>query len=464
MAASGENRGGDMLVTVQESGGTGAQRVWSEGGASPEARARAAGTRRLAVAHLGPAAQSPGGMPAVLRGLLGSPLADRHDLVAIATHRPGGLRTRSSIFAHALVALVRWSLRAPPGPAHVHVTVRGSMYRKTLVAVLAVALRCPFILHVHAGAIELEAFHARLGPARRTALRWAFRAAARVLAVSRASAQVLERHYGAPAVRILPNLVEQVPRVPASPPDPHRPPRILFLGGFANPVKGGLVLVEALPALWAACPGRGSTWPVPASRLGLWPPRRTRCAGWAGSTCPPSGLRWPAPTCSSCPRPRRACPSPCWRPWPPARASWPLAWEGCRRSWSTVARASSYRRRPGRARARAQRARGRPRAGALPGRECARARRRARSRAHRRAPRRALPRGHGARWVTLIGRLATKCLPDAVLLCYEHPYGDLWRPLLPSCSSASARDLWLWATEDPCSSAPPVGICCSCGR
>jgi glycosyltransferase involved in cell wall biosynthesis len=194
-------------------------------------------------------------MPAVLRGLLGSPLADRHDLVAIATHRPGGVRTRTSIFAHALVAFVRWSLRAPPGPAHVHVTVRGSMYRKTLVAGLAVALRRDFILHVHAGAIELETFHARLGPARRTALRWAFRAAARVLAVSRASGQVLERHYGAPTVEILPNVVEQVAQVPASPPDPHRPPRILFLGGFANPVKGGLVLVEALPALWAACPG-----------------------------------------------------------------------------------------------------------------------------------------------------------------------------------------------------------------
>lgn len=193
-------------------------------------------------------------MPAVLRGLLASPLADRHDLVAIATHRPGGLRARSGVFARALVAFLRWSLQSPSGPAHVHVTVRGSMYRKTLLAVLAVALRRPFILHVHAGAIELEAFHARLGPVRRAALRWAFRSAARVLAVSGASGQVLEERYGAPPVEILPNAVEQVAAGPASPPDPGRPPRILFMGGFANPVKGGSVLVEALPALGAACP------------------------------------------------------------------------------------------------------------------------------------------------------------------------------------------------------------------
>jgi len=193
-------------------------------------------------------------MPAVLRGLLASPLAVRHDLVAIATHRPGGLSARVGVFARGLAAFTLWSLRAPCGLAHVHVTVRGSMYRKTLVTAWAMALRRPLILHVHAGAVELDAFHTRLGPVRQAAFRWAFNAADRVLAVSGASGHVLEERYGAPPVEILPNAVEQIAPASAPAPGPQRAPRILFLGGFANPVKGGSVLVEALPALRVALP------------------------------------------------------------------------------------------------------------------------------------------------------------------------------------------------------------------
>lgn len=214
------------------------------------------GTRegqRLAVAHLGPGHDGPGGMPAALRGLLASPLAERHDLIAIATHRPGGTAAWTVAFARALVAFVRWSLAAPAGLAHVHMTVRGSMYRKAVVVAVAALLRRPVVLHVHAGAVELTTFHAGLGPVRRRAMGWMLRRSARVLAVSGASGQVLEARYGAPAVEVVPNAIAPViaggERAHASP-----TPTILYLGGFANPVKGGAVLVAALPALWRACP------------------------------------------------------------------------------------------------------------------------------------------------------------------------------------------------------------------
>lgn len=192
-------------------------------------------------------------MPAVLRGLLASSLARRHDLTAIPTHLPGGVRARLGVFVRALVTLVRWSRRAPAGPVHVHMTVRGSMHRKTLVVALARALGRPVVLHVHSGAVELGTYHARLDPLRRAAFRWAFRRAARVLAVSGVSGHVLETRYGARGVEVLPNAVAQVPAAAEAPPGTGVP-TILFLGGFANPVKGGTVLLEALPALHAACP------------------------------------------------------------------------------------------------------------------------------------------------------------------------------------------------------------------
>ncbi|MDQ3644532.1 MAG: glycosyltransferase family 4 protein [Actinomycetota bacterium] len=218
--------------------------------------ASARGTRdaqRLAVAHLGPGHDGPGGMPAVLRGLLASPLAERHDLIAIATHRPGGTTAWTVAFARALVAFVRWSLAAPAGLAHVHMTVRGSMYRKAVVVAVATLLRRPVVLHVHAGAVELTTFHARLGPVRRRAMGWVLRRSARVLAGSGASGHVLEARYGAPAVEVVPNAIAPITAggegAHASP-----TPTVLYLGGFANPVKGGAVLVTALPALRRACP------------------------------------------------------------------------------------------------------------------------------------------------------------------------------------------------------------------
>src|SRR5687767_8280836 len=96
---------------------------------------------RMTIAQVGPDARGRGGMAAVQDAVLRSSLAERHDLVAVTTHRPGGAGRRALVFAGGLARLARFSLGRGPRVAHVHVTVRGSMYRKAVVVALARLLR-----------------------------------------------------------------------------------------------------------------------------------------------------------------------------------------------------------------------------------------------------------------------------------------------------------------------------------
>jgi glycosyltransferase involved in cell wall biosynthesis len=210
------------------------------------------------VAHLGPDPRDGGGMPAVVAGLVQSPLADLHDLQVIPTHQRGSLQHRLLVFAKALVALAGFCLRRGDRVVHLHTTVRGSMYRKTICAMLAKALRAPVVLQVHVGEPELELFRRRVDRVSLAAFRWAFAHADRVLSVGAASAREVEQHYAARDVEVLPNAAPALDTIPTHPvpePAPAGQARLLYIGGFHDPVKGGEVLLDALPAILAAHPG-----------------------------------------------------------------------------------------------------------------------------------------------------------------------------------------------------------------
>jgi glycosyltransferase involved in cell wall biosynthesis len=207
------------------------------------------------VAHLGPDPRDGGGMPAVVAGLMQSPLAELHDLQVIPTHQRGSVKHRLLVFAKALRALAGFCLRPGDRVVHLHTTVRGSMYRKAICAMLAKALRAPVVLQVHVGEPELERFRDRVDPVSLAAFRWAFGHADKVLSVGAASAREVEEHYAARDVEVLPNAAP--PPVEGPVPEPAAPgqARLLYIGGFHDPVKGGEVLLDALPAILAADPG-----------------------------------------------------------------------------------------------------------------------------------------------------------------------------------------------------------------
>lgn len=210
-------------------------------------------SKRMAVAQVGLDPAGKGGMAAVMRDLLASPLAERFELTPVVTWRGFRPGERLLVFLRALVSLARWCLRRGPRVAHIHMAARGSLYRKTLCVFLVRALRRPAILQLHAGPGDIEEFAARLGPLRRLWLRAGLRAAGRVLAVSQGSARTLERCFGIEGVGVVPNMAPAVPAewAEATPADP---PTVLYLGGFQNEVKGGVVLIEALGSLLAELP------------------------------------------------------------------------------------------------------------------------------------------------------------------------------------------------------------------
>ena len=240
------------------------------------------------MAHLGPDPDGPGGMPAVVRALLRSPLAERYRLEAIPTYRDRNPVKRLLLFARSLVVLARWC--AGPGPriAHVHMAARGSMYRKALVVAVVKAMRRPVVLHVHAGSGDIDAFLDRLGPLRRGILRAAFAASDRVLSVSASSAGTLRARLVDGEIVVVPNAPpEVVPNVLRS---EREEVEILYLGGFDNPVKGGAVLLEALPELLQRCPRVRVLLAGPGQGPdGL--PEQVRWGGWLDETAKDEAFR-----------------------------------------------------------------------------------------------------------------------------------------------------------------------------
>jgi len=183
-------------------------------------------------------------MAAVMRDLLDSSLAERYRLEPIITW--GGFQPASRlwVFCRALVSLAIWCLRPGRRLVHIHSAVRGSLYRKSVCVFLVRLLRRPVVVQVHGGPGDAEAFAARLGPLRRLFIRRGLSAANRVLAVSGESAATMERCFGVADVGVIPNAA---PTVPASLAEAvAAEPRVLYMGGFENPVKGGDSLVAIL--------------------------------------------------------------------------------------------------------------------------------------------------------------------------------------------------------------------------
>ena len=235
------------------------------------------------VAQVGPDHRGRGGMAAVLRAILASSLAERYEMAFIATYRTPSPARRALVFGRSLLALTRWCLGRGVRLVHVHTTVRGSMYRKSVCVLLAKALRRPVILHVHSGVGDIQAFDGRLGGLSRRLFRRAFASADRVLSVSAAGAREIERRFGRQGIEVVLNAAPLV-SLPEETDGTGDGVRLIYLGGFANPVKGGHVLLEALPAVLGArevsavtLAGPGEP---PGGTNGLLAEPRLRWVGW----------------------------------------------------------------------------------------------------------------------------------------------------------------------------------------
>ena len=228
---------------------------------------------RPRVLQMGPDPAIGGGMAAVLRGLLESPLAERYQLDVVPTYSKPQPLPMVATFLLSLLRLAAWSLRGRGRIVHVHATVRGSTYRKSVVVLVAKALRRRVVLHVHSGAGDIAFFSAGRGRLSLLLFKAAFAVADVVLAVSEASAMALQSAYGLSGVQVVPNAAPTVAPFERRQPGPGEPVEVAYLGGFANDAKGGDVMVAALqlalarePRLRVTLAGPGET-PAAAAEL-----------------------------------------------------------------------------------------------------------------------------------------------------------------------------------------------------
>src|SRR4051794_3729352 len=168
-------------------------------------------------------------------------------MTAVPTWRynTGRLR-RTVVFLQAMAAMVAWCLRRGPRVVHVHISVRGSWYRKSAFVVAAKLLRRPVVMQFRSGPGDLANFVDRVGPLRRAWFRVLFRLPDRMISVSAAGAEELQRRYRPGDVQVVTN-----PAPPVGPPrelreSNGRAPELLFIGGFKNPTKGAQYLLGAL--------------------------------------------------------------------------------------------------------------------------------------------------------------------------------------------------------------------------
>jgi glycosyltransferase involved in cell wall biosynthesis len=209
---------------------------------------------RPRVLQMGPDPAIGGGMAAALRALLDSPLRRRYRFEVDPTYRGAEPLARLLVYCGALARLVAWSLRGRGRIVHVHATVRGSMYRKSVCVLLAKALRRRVVLHVHSGPGDIAEFRAGRGRLGLALFRAAFAAADAVLAVSARSADALARAYGIALPEVVPNAAPPV-RALERPVGLEGRLEVVYLGGFANPAKGGDVMLSALERALPRAPG-----------------------------------------------------------------------------------------------------------------------------------------------------------------------------------------------------------------
>lgn len=202
---------------------------------------------RPRVLVVGPGERSAGGVRSVIAALSGSPLAERFELVEVATHADGGKPLKFVVAARGFALVVAQVVRHRPDLVYIHTASNASFWRKTIVAAIARLARCPYIVHVHGGAFA-EFYRDSRAPGRMIA-RWMLRGAAAVVTLSPVWAREVGAISGRPTVTI-PNPVS----VPATPADPtRRPARIVTLARIGA-AKGSFVLLRAFATVSQAHP------------------------------------------------------------------------------------------------------------------------------------------------------------------------------------------------------------------
>lgn len=223
---------------------------------------------------------------AIADGFNNHPVLPRIQCTRLVTRGKGSLWAAQAVFAAALARLTFLAARREVDLLHIHLSVRGSSYRKAVLARLARTLRIPYVVHLHG--TDYKEFWESTNPVLRSELSRMIAGSARFIVLGDFWARVMRdlQPELAQKIVVLPNATAA-----ATPPQDSRDraaPQITFLGQLGQR-KGSSDLLQALsrlqhlPGWTATLAGDG---PIAETQqlvrqLGLH--GRVRVPGWVGT-------------------------------------------------------------------------------------------------------------------------------------------------------------------------------------
>lgn len=129
---------------------------------------------------LGPSPDEKGGMGQVSK-LIQENVAESIEINYISTWK-SKTANRSATFGQALLTLLQELFLGQVDLVHIHISERGSVFRKFIVILISLSFKKPIILHTHGA--QFKCFHDRLPKLARQVVNWVFQQCTYVIALS----------------------------------------------------------------------------------------------------------------------------------------------------------------------------------------------------------------------------------------------------------------------------------------
>ncbi len=206
--------------------------------------------KKLKIVMLGPSLKEKGGMGSVGTLILNTASAQL-EMQHISTW-DGELSRQSSlhrlkVFVWALMVFLGKLLKGEVDVVHIHLAERGSVLRKSILALLAMAFRKPILLHAHG--CEFHTFHAKLPPKLKLVVNLILQQCTYLIALSESWKDYYITHCGLTEeqVVVLPNPVE-IPETVPERTNSHKKIKFVSLGRIGTR-KGTFDLLNAFAKL-----------------------------------------------------------------------------------------------------------------------------------------------------------------------------------------------------------------------